>query len=90
MTYTASNDTYLINDQKIKGWEKFAFNSQKFFRKEESDWNMVYLARTEGSIEEAEIEWKFDLPDKPIKELKIKVTSETYENAKVFWVRNLI
>ena len=51
---------------------------------------MVYLARTEGSIEEAEIEWKFDLPDKPIKELKIKVTSETYENAKVFWVRNLI
>ena len=33
---------------------------------------MVYIARTEGgSLEPQEIEWKFSLPDKPLKTLKV-------------------
>lgn len=85
MTYCCSSDTYTVNGKAVKGWAAHAFNGSKFCRKEEEDWKMVYLARNEGDTEDAEIEWKFLLPKKPIKSLKIRVNSTTFESGKIFW-----
>lgn len=43
-----------------RGWQAMVFESRNVFRKEEHDWKMVYLARTEGSVQ-ASICWQFDM-----------------------------
>ena len=86
MTYCCSSDSYNVNGQIVKDWKSHAFNGSNFFRKEETDWEMVYLARNEDTTEDAEIEWKFSLPKKPIKSFKVRVNSATFETGKVFWV----
>ncbi|KAI5607732.1 peptide-N(4)-(N-acetyl-beta-glucosaminyl)asparagine amidase [Silurus asotus] len=52
LQYNVTKDCYcrVHNDQeKIQGWEKGVWKNECVFRKEEPDWQMVYLARTEGS-----------------------------------------
>ena len=88
MSYCCATDTYKVNGKSVKGWSTHAFNTSEFFRKEEHDWKMVYIARNEGNTNEAEIEWKFNLPEKPIKSLKVFVSSEVFESGKIFWVRH--
>ncbi|XP_052872471.1 peptide-N(4)-(N-acetyl-beta-glucosaminyl)asparagine amidase [Anopheles cruzii] len=66
------------------GWESRQYMSKNIFRKEEHDWKMVYLARTEGT-EEASIEWYFDFSVQGlrVKQVELRFGQETYENAKV-------
>jgi peptide-N4-(N-acetyl-beta-glucosaminyl)asparagine amidase len=44
----------------LKGWSSGAFKFTHIFRKEEHDWNMVYLAR-EGTASSGSVSWKVDL-----------------------------
>lgn len=44
----------------IAGWQTILYEVKEVQRKEESDWQMVYLARKEGAPS-ASISWQFDL-----------------------------
>uniref|UniRef100_A0AAG5DJ18 Peptide-N(4)-(N-acetyl-beta-glucosaminyl)asparagine amidase n=1 Tax=Anopheles atroparvus TaxID=41427 RepID=A0AAG5DJ18_ANOAO len=80
----ASNRVNEKITEKSKGWESRQFLSRNIFRKEEHDWKMVYLARTEGT-EEATIEWNFDFSVQGlrVKQVELQFGQETYEGAKV-------
>nr|CAD7574116.1 unnamed protein product [Timema californicum] len=62
--YSTAQDKYVqgtLNQQVERlGWRNGAHLVSKVFRKEETDWKMVYVARKESS-NEGIIEWKFDL-----------------------------
>ena len=45
LKYCCSSDKYTVNGVDSGNWATFAHNSSNFFRKEETDWQMVYLAR---------------------------------------------
>lgn len=60
--YSCAKDEYIRvskNSEVIKPFSSCVNKQQNVFRKEERDWKMAYLARTEGSSS-AEISWKFD------------------------------
>ncbi|GFO05281.1 peptide-n(4)-(n-acetyl-beta-glucosaminyl) asparagine amidase [Plakobranchus ocellatus] len=89
VVYNCSTDRYLRKssaDEILSGWEKCVFGCKHVFRKEELDWKMAYLARTEGSSE-AEITWKFDLngTDLRIGKMELKAQTTVFENGKVSW-----
>ena len=71
---------------RIEGWQKGVKDAENVSRKEEHDWNMVYLARTEGSSK-ASITWCLDLSDTnlSVKTVELLVQSKTYENGRVIW-----
>lgn len=60
--YSCAKDIYIRESQSgsTKHWYSCTYNTRFIFRKEESDWKMVYLAREDNSSS-AEISWKFDL-----------------------------
>ena len=61
VTYSCAKDEYIRHSANTTAqrFQTFTNKLENIFRKEEHDWKMVYLARTEGSSS-AEIEWKFD------------------------------
>lgn len=61
LQYCCATDEYLrvIEGNRVKGWDRLTNEMDHVIRKEELDWKMVYLARSEGS-EESLISWKFD------------------------------
>ena len=64
LEYCCSSDVYTRGDgTRTEGWQNMAYDVDNVFRKEEQDWNMVYLARTEGK-DTASISWKIDLHGK--------------------------
>lgn len=69
-----------------KGWNSRVYSAKNILRKEEHDWKMVYLARTEDS-DQAIIEWKVDLSARKlsIKDVKFRGDTKLYENATVVW-----
>ena len=71
---------------RIEGWQRGVKDAENISRKEEHDWNMVYLARTEGSSK-ASITWCLDLSDThlSVKTVELLVQSKTYENGRVIW-----
>ena len=44
----------------MEGWQSLTYKVEGVQRKEELDWQMVYLARDEGAAT-ASMSWKFDL-----------------------------
>jgi peptide-N4-(N-acetyl-beta-glucosaminyl)asparagine amidase len=60
--YSTSRNKYVrsVGMEEVEGWENGTFQVKSVSRKEEKDWKMTYLARTEGSVE-GFIMWKFDL-----------------------------
>ncbi|XP_052895250.1 peptide-N(4)-(N-acetyl-beta-glucosaminyl)asparagine amidase [Anopheles moucheti] len=80
----ASNRVNEKITEKSNGWESRQYISRNIFRKEEHDWKMVYLARTEGT-DEATIEWNFDfsIQGLRVKQIELRFGQETYDGAKV-------
>uniref|UniRef100_A0A182R7C5 Peptide-N(4)-(N-acetyl-beta-glucosaminyl)asparagine amidase n=1 Tax=Anopheles funestus TaxID=62324 RepID=A0A182R7C5_ANOFN len=80
----ASNRVNEKITEKSNGWESRQYVSRNIFRKEEHDWKMVYLARTEGT-DEATIEWNFDfsIQGLRVKQIELRFGQETYDGAKV-------
>ncbi|XP_053676880.1 peptide-N(4)-(N-acetyl-beta-glucosaminyl)asparagine amidase [Anopheles nili] len=80
----ASNRVNERITEKSNGWESRQYLSRNIFRKEEHDWKMVYLARTEGT-DEATIEWNFDFSVQGlrVKQIELRFGQETYDGAKV-------
>lgn len=83
--YFPADDIYILNDQtKIKGWENGVSSVENVFRKVESDWKMIYLARTEGS-ESGKIKWSIDIHNSTLKisHVNVIVHTKLYENGKI-------
>ncbi|XP_060990836.1 peptide-N(4)-(N-acetyl-beta-glucosaminyl)asparagine amidase isoform X1 [Dama dama] len=74
------------NNQTISGWENGVWRMESIFRKVETDWNMVYLARKEGSSY-AYISWKFECGSVGLKvdSISIRTSSQTFETGAVQW-----
>ncbi|XP_077300714.1 N-glycanase Pngl [Arctopsyche grandis] len=91
--YRTSTNTYeiaLLDGTTVKSkksWENAIYEMKDIFRKEETDWKMTYLARTEGS-ENAKISWKFkvDNNNKVIDRINIRVSSQAYQSGKIEWI----
>ena len=62
LQYSCAIDRYIrvrSGGQTVRGWQAMVSDVKDVHRKEEHDWGMVYLARTEGA-DTANITWKFD------------------------------
>ncbi|XP_061884782.1 peptide-N(4)-(N-acetyl-beta-glucosaminyl)asparagine amidase isoform X1 [Entelurus aequoreus] len=90
VSYNASKDQYcrVSNDSEVlRSWEGCVWEKESVFRKVEDDWQMVYIARTEGSSA-GQISWKFDFApsELTIKSVSIKASSQTFNSGKVSWL----
>ncbi|XP_062385128.1 peptide-N(4)-(N-acetyl-beta-glucosaminyl)asparagine amidase [Sardina pilchardus] len=59
LSYNVVTDSYTRAGEVIRGWDTAAWRREAVFRKEETDWNKVYLARTEGSSV-GRVSWRLD------------------------------
>ncbi|XP_004377430.1 peptide-N(4)-(N-acetyl-beta-glucosaminyl)asparagine amidase isoform X1 [Trichechus manatus latirostris] len=89
LCYNTVKDGYIRvsdNNQAISGWENGVWKMESIFRKVETDWNMVYLARTEGSSS-AYISWKFECGSVGLKvdSISIRTSSQTFQTGTVQW-----
>lgn len=87
--YCASKDQYQRvsnHDEVIPGWDQCVWQKEAVFRKVESDWKMVYLARTEG-FSSGKVSWKFDFSPAgmKIKSVSVMAQSRTFESGTVCW-----
>ncbi|RXM29143.1 Peptide-N(4)-(N-acetyl-beta-glucosaminyl)asparagine amidase [Acipenser ruthenus] len=92
LQYNIAKDHYIRvsnNQEELSGWEKGTWKTESVFRKLETDWQMVYIARTEGSSS-AKISWKFVCGSVglKIKTVSIRASSETFQTGKVRWKLN--
>ncbi|CAN9504156.1 unnamed protein product [Ophioblennius macclurei] len=87
--YNAAADQYCrVSDSSevTQRWDQCVWSQQALFRKLETDWQMVYIARTEGSSV-GRVSWKFDLASAgmKIKSVSVMTTSQTFHSGKVCW-----
>ncbi|XP_054462106.1 peptide-N(4)-(N-acetyl-beta-glucosaminyl)asparagine amidase [Anoplopoma fimbria] len=87
--YSATKDQYCResnNSEVIQSWDQCVWSKESVFRKVENDWQMVYIARTEGSSV-GKICWKFDFSQAgmKIKSVSIMASSQTFHSGKVCW-----
>ncbi|XP_061174009.1 peptide-N(4)-(N-acetyl-beta-glucosaminyl)asparagine amidase-like [Saccostrea echinata] len=85
--YSCARDEYTrisSNGKVTKSYSACVNKQQNIFRKEERDWKMVYLARTEGSATAA-ISWKFDFSGMEIDRVEICTSSQTFEDGVISW-----
>ncbi|XP_071355410.1 peptide-N(4)-(N-acetyl-beta-glucosaminyl)asparagine amidase [Trachinotus anak] len=87
--YSATKDQYcrLSNSSEvIQSWDQCVWRTESVYRKVENDWQMVYIARTEGSSV-GRISWKFDFAPvgMKIKSVSIMASSQTFHTGKVSW-----
>lgn len=89
LTYNIVEDSYIRisnNNEKITGWEAGVWKVESIWRKVETDWKMVYLARKEGSSS-ASISWKFECKSAGLKieNVSIRTSSQTFQSGKIKW-----
>ncbi|XP_031796235.1 peptide-N(4)-(N-acetyl-beta-glucosaminyl)asparagine amidase [Sarcophilus harrisii] len=89
LTYNPVDDCYVrvsSNNDKISGWESGVWKMESVFRKVETDWKMVYLARKEGSSS-GYISWKFECGSVGLKidTISIRTSSQTFASGKIEW-----
>ncbi|KAM3858299.1 peptide-N(4)-(N-acetyl-beta-glucosaminyl)asparagine amidase [Diretmus argenteus] len=87
--YSANKDQYCrVSDssQVIRGWDRCVWRKESLFRKVEDDWQMVYIARTEGSSS-GSVGWKFDFAPAgmKVKSVSVMARSETFHSGTVCW-----
>lgn len=84
--YSTSKNKYLreVGKEERQSWNKGVFEVKSVFRKEEKDWKVVYLTRTEGSDEGA-ISWKFDVTGTGavVDSVCLKFSSQLFETGQV-------
>ncbi|XP_032123862.1 peptide-N(4)-(N-acetyl-beta-glucosaminyl)asparagine amidase isoform X2 [Sapajus apella] len=89
LCYNIVKDCYVRvsnNNQTISGWENGVWKMESVFRKVETDWHMVYLARKEGSSF-AYISWKFECGSVGLKvdSISIRTSSQTFQTGTIEW-----
>ncbi|KAI4882605.1 hypothetical protein NFI96_032809, partial [Prochilodus magdalenae] len=89
LQYNVTKDCYyrVHNDQEeILGWEKGTWKNESVFRKEEHDWQMVYLARAEGSSS-GRVCWRVVCAPvgMKIKAVSVRAISQTFHSGAVRW-----
>ncbi|XP_043073069.1 peptide-N(4)-(N-acetyl-beta-glucosaminyl)asparagine amidase-like [Puntigrus tetrazona] len=89
ISYNVTKNCYfrVSNGQEtIPGWQRGAWRTENMFRKEENDWHMVYLARTEGSSF-GRISWKMNFAPvgMKIKSTSVRAFSQTFHSGSVRW-----
>uniref|UniRef100_A0A8D3B3G1 Peptide-N(4)-(N-acetyl-beta-glucosaminyl)asparagine amidase n=1 Tax=Scophthalmus maximus TaxID=52904 RepID=A0A8D3B3G1_SCOMX len=87
--YIASKDQYCrlsSSSEVVRGWDQCVWKKESVFRKVEDDWQMVYIARTEGSSM-GRISWKFDFSavEMKVKSVSIRASSQTFDTGRVCW-----
>ena len=83
-SYTTSLDDTITAADNITGWERGVEHVENIHRKEEHDWNKVYLARTEGS-DSGRVQWCVDVSNTEmnISAVTINIESTLYESGVV-------
>uniref|UniRef100_A0A8D0BWR9 Peptide-N(4)-(N-acetyl-beta-glucosaminyl)asparagine amidase n=1 Tax=Salvator merianae TaxID=96440 RepID=A0A8D0BWR9_SALMN len=89
LTYNIVEDCYTrisSNNEKIIGWKEGLWKMQSLWRKVESDWKIVYLARKEGSLS-GFICWKFECGSVGLKieNISVKTSSRTFQSGRIRW-----
>ncbi|XP_014374255.1 peptide-N(4)-(N-acetyl-beta-glucosaminyl)asparagine amidase [Alligator sinensis] len=89
LCYNVVEDNYTRvsnNNEKINGWEKGVWKVESLWRKVETDWKMVYLARKEGSSS-AYICWKFECGSVGLKidNISVRTSSKTFQSGRIRW-----
>lgn len=89
MRYISTKDQYCRvsnNSEVIQNWDQCVWRKESVFRKVENDWQMVYIARTEGASM-GRISWKFDFAPvgMKIKSVSIMASSQTFHSGKMCW-----
>ncbi|XP_066848018.1 peptide-N(4)-(N-acetyl-beta-glucosaminyl)asparagine amidase isoform X2 [Anser cygnoides] len=89
LIYNIVEDSYIRisnNNEKITGWEAGVWKAESIWRKVETDWKMVYLARKEGSSS-ASISWKFECKSAGLKieNVSIRTSSQTFQSGRIKW-----
>ncbi|KAM6281581.1 peptide-N(4)-(N-acetyl-beta-glucosaminyl)asparagine amidase isoform 2-T3 [Porphyrio hochstetteri] len=89
LTYNIIEDSYTRisnNNEKITGWETGVWKAESVWRKVETDWKMVYLARKEGSSS-ASISWKFECESVGLKidNVSVRTSSQTFQSGRIKW-----
>ncbi|XP_041898983.1 peptide-N(4)-(N-acetyl-beta-glucosaminyl)asparagine amidase isoform X3 [Corvus kubaryi] len=87
--YNVIDDSYTRvsnNNEKIHGWEAGVWKAESIWRKVETDWKMVYLARKEGSSS-ASISWKFECKSVGLKidNVSVRTSSQTFQSGRIQW-----
>ena len=91
LSYDVVKDSYSTSNTaggERQGWRGGVWSSRNIERKVETDWNMVYLARLEGSDREqqGEIEWRVKAREgERISRVVLRVESTVYHGASVRW-----
>ncbi|XP_057683548.1 peptide-N(4)-(N-acetyl-beta-glucosaminyl)asparagine amidase isoform X1 [Corythoichthys intestinalis] len=88
--YNATKDQYcrISNDFKvIPSWDRCVWRKESVFRKVENDWEMVYIARTEGSCT-GQISWKFNFAPAQlsVQSVSIRACTQTFNCGEVNWL----
>ncbi|KAJ7991465.1 hypothetical protein DPEC_G00284140 [Dallia pectoralis] len=89
LRYSSTKDRYwrvFSDNEVIQGWDKAVWRKESVFRKLENDWQMVYLARTAGSLL-GKISWKLDCASAgmTIKTVTVRACSQTFHSGTVRW-----
>lgn len=89
LIYNVVEDSYTRisnNNEQISGWGTGVWKAESIWRKVETDWKMVYLARKEGSSS-ASISWKFECKSVGLKidNISIRTSSQTFHSGRIKW-----
>ncbi|XP_066530693.1 peptide-N(4)-(N-acetyl-beta-glucosaminyl)asparagine amidase isoform X2 [Hoplias malabaricus] len=89
LQYNPTKDTYCRvhnGKEEINGWEGCVWKQECVFRKEEQDWQTVYLARTEGSSS-GTVSWKVMCAPvgMKIKAVSVRAVTQTFNSGSVQW-----
>ncbi|KAK2864603.1 hypothetical protein Q7C36_003757 [Tachysurus vachellii] len=89
LQYNVAKDCYCRvhnNQEKILGWKNGVWKNESVFRKEEHDWEMVYLARTEGASS-GSLCWRIVCAPvgMTIKSVSVRAVSQTFNSGAVRW-----
>ncbi|XP_064300315.1 peptide-N(4)-(N-acetyl-beta-glucosaminyl)asparagine amidase isoform X2 [Phalacrocorax carbo] len=89
LIYNIVEDSYTRisnNNEKIGGWETAVWKAESIWRKVETDWKMVYLARKEGSSS-ASVSWKFECKSVGLKidNVSVRTSSQTFQSGRIKW-----